>query len=276
MDYRYLKAFVEAARLQNFSKAAAELSIAPSAFTRQIQLFEHSVGQECFIRAGRSVRLTAFGHELSRQVADFEHHIQEAKGIVQDSPLRIGCLQSVFENVMAGFLARHASDLGKDILIEVGGPKYIREKLQSGFLDFSVNTLSLNSEGFTSIQLLTEDLVLVSIKKDWLEMPGDAPWIIYTPLEKAWRDLNKKYAGSLPTTIRTNSLNAAIELAALGVGITLLPEGANIRRREFKKSKLPKLAREPIFLSMLSYKKPPPTHKKFRQLLTDYVKTAAK
>jgi DNA-binding transcriptional LysR family regulator len=51
MDYRYLKAFLSVARHLSFSSAAKELCIATSAVSRQVQLFESSIGKELFIRS---------------------------------------------------------------------------------------------------------------------------------------------------------------------------------------------------------------------------------
>lgn len=72
MDYRYLKAFLVASRHENFTKAALELKIAPSALLRQIDLFEESLGQDCFERKNKKIKLNLFGRQVYERATEFE------------------------------------------------------------------------------------------------------------------------------------------------------------------------------------------------------------
>jgi len=59
-----LQAFEAAARLGNFSRAAAELHLTPGAVSRQVRQLEDWCGQTLFERVGNAMRLTAEGREL--------------------------------------------------------------------------------------------------------------------------------------------------------------------------------------------------------------------
>lgn len=59
-----LQAFEAAARLGNFSRAAAELHLTPGAISRQVRQLEDWCGQTLFERVGNAMRLTAEGREL--------------------------------------------------------------------------------------------------------------------------------------------------------------------------------------------------------------------
>lgn len=59
-----LQAFEAAARLGNFSRAAAELHLTPGAISRQLRQLEDRCGQTLFERVGNTMRLTADGREL--------------------------------------------------------------------------------------------------------------------------------------------------------------------------------------------------------------------
>lgn len=59
-----LQAFEAAARLGNFSRAAAELHLTPGAVSRQVRQLEDWSGQTLFQRVGNAMRLTAEGREL--------------------------------------------------------------------------------------------------------------------------------------------------------------------------------------------------------------------
>lgn len=58
---RAVKAFVAAARYQNFTRAAEALCVTQAAISRQIRELEEHLGAELFSRAGRTVELTAAG-----------------------------------------------------------------------------------------------------------------------------------------------------------------------------------------------------------------------
>jgi LysR family glycine cleavage system transcriptional activator len=56
-----VKAFEAAGRLENFSKAALELNVTPSAISRQIKNLEEYLGVGLFARIGNEVRVTSAG-----------------------------------------------------------------------------------------------------------------------------------------------------------------------------------------------------------------------
>jgi LysR family glycine cleavage system transcriptional activator len=56
-----IKAFEAAGRLENFSKAAAELNVTPGAVSRQIKNLEQHLGVDLFARVGNEVQITAAG-----------------------------------------------------------------------------------------------------------------------------------------------------------------------------------------------------------------------
>lgn len=59
-----LRAFEAAARLQSFSKAAAELNVTPAAISHQVHALEDDLGVKLFHRMNRAVELTASGRVL--------------------------------------------------------------------------------------------------------------------------------------------------------------------------------------------------------------------
>jgi LysR family nitrogen assimilation transcriptional regulator len=64
MDLRQFRYFIQAAKRQNFRRAAEDLRVAQSALTRQVQVLEHELGFLLFDRVKRGVRLTAAGQRL--------------------------------------------------------------------------------------------------------------------------------------------------------------------------------------------------------------------
>jgi LysR family glycine cleavage system transcriptional activator len=58
---RAIKSFVAAAKYQSFTRAAEALCVTQAAISRQIRELENHLGTELFIRAGRTVKLSADG-----------------------------------------------------------------------------------------------------------------------------------------------------------------------------------------------------------------------
>ena len=65
-----LRCFEAAARLENFSHAAAELHLTPGAVSRAVRLLEDELGVALFERRSRRVFLTDAGRLLATAVAD--------------------------------------------------------------------------------------------------------------------------------------------------------------------------------------------------------------
>lgn len=264
MDYRYLRAFMTAAGELNFAKAAAQLKIAPSALSRQIALFEASVGSACFLRGKRGVRLTTFGEALYRRTAAYEESLEAAMSEAHAAPLRIGCLQSVFESLVADLIiAAGKVDASLRLTVEVGGPRQLQERLAAGQLDCAFNTLPL--EAFDADRVMVEELVLVGRRRAEIQDPGRACWIIYAPLEYAWGRLFQQYEPN--GIVRLNSLNAAVELVARGGGLTIVPNGPGLARHGFEVGTLPRRMRETIFLVAPKAPVPLPRFRKFQDVL---------
>lgn len=58
---RAVRAFVAAAKYESFTRAAEALCVSQAAISRQIRELEESLGAQLFMRAGRTVELTAEG-----------------------------------------------------------------------------------------------------------------------------------------------------------------------------------------------------------------------
>lgn len=73
-----LTAFEAAGRLQSFTRAARQLNVTQAAVSRQIRLLEEHIGKKLFIRAHRSVELTAEGRNYLHTVATALSHVSAA------------------------------------------------------------------------------------------------------------------------------------------------------------------------------------------------------
>lgn len=245
MDFRYLRAFLDTAATESLSSAARKQNIAVSAISRQISLFEDSVGGPCFKKMGRGVQLTELGQAIFLRARSFEESTESAIKLVKHAPLRLGCLQSAFEGVLLEtILHMRKTNPDLSLTITVGSPKYLQELVMKGWVDCALNTLPV--EGFHNAPVAKEELVMVTKNAKLLRNLSDTCWIIYTPLEAVWASYLKYHKPR--SMIRLNSLNAVIDLAERGHSIAIVPEGPSIRRHTFHRQKLTHKTSEQILL----------------------------
>lgn len=85
MTLTNIRFFVEAARCENITQAAANLYVSQPALSKHIALMEQEVGVPLFFRANRSVRLTPAGQYLYEQLRDLpllcDHAFERARAI---------------------------------------------------------------------------------------------------------------------------------------------------------------------------------------------------
>jgi LysR family transcriptional regulator, glycine cleavage system transcriptional activator len=78
LPLRAISVFHAAARAGSISKAAAELSVTPSAVTQQIQLLEVQLGTSLMVKSGRHIALTEAGERYFTSIRDQIDRITEA------------------------------------------------------------------------------------------------------------------------------------------------------------------------------------------------------
>ncbi len=117
MINKYLNCFVCVAETKNFSKAAQQLFLTPSAVTLQIKSLEEYLGFGLFVRNNRSVRLTPAGEAFYKEVKQIlqltEHAIRSSREIagVRRTYLNIGVWGSdcytILPLICSAFLQKH-------------------------------------------------------------------------------------------------------------------------------------------------------------------------
>lgn len=237
MNFRYLEVFYHVANELSFSRAAKHLNISPSAITRQVQLFEHSVGQLLFIRDPRSVQLTAEGRDLFHRVKTFI----EGSRSVDEKKISFGCLQSILEGQIHQ-LFEQDKKFWTNVLSEVyiGTPKTLEEKLRQGTLDIIVTNKRTKSGPFKTFKWSEETYKIVSRQNisykyinNEIIQNKDQPiqkWIITPTLEKLTTKLKIKEENS----IKVNSFNASIQMVQNGHGASIIPTKIKLERGVFE------------------------------------------
>lgn len=249
MDYRYLAAFEAAARQLHFALAASELNIAPSALSRQIALLERSLGYSLFVRSHRQVVLTAEGEALARRVSAFAVSLNEVGVDVRSGPLRIGCLQSVFEGMVAAVIVEELGERRRQFAIEVGSPRHLMQRLAAGQLDVAITTLVSEDSELDSRPLCQEDILLISPTPFGLKDIDKRGLVLYSNMARHWNELVRRHGYSDVRCTSINSYNGALELVRRGAGIGLVPGDRSLLDQQFHTRVISPAARESIFVT---------------------------
>ncbi|MEI5103040.1 LysR substrate-binding domain-containing protein [Streptomyces sp. PmtG] len=171
MQFQQLLYFVAVAETRHFTRAAERVHVSQPSLSQQVRALEKELGAELFSRARGNIALTDAGEALlplaRRILADADTARIEVQELAQlrRGRVRLGATPSVctglLPQVLRDFHDRHP---GIQLLIEEGGSHDLVRHLARGALDLALVVLPLPSPSpaLTTVELLTEDLVVVS------------------------------------------------------------------------------------------------------------------
>lgn len=169
MEFRHLRSFVTAGRLEHFGRAAARLAIVQPALSRQIQELEEEIGTPLFERLPRGVRLTAAGRLF---LAEAEALLAQASGALERARdagagrigrLRIGYVDtSIYHPVLPGLLQRFRGQFpGVQLELVQQTSVAQADSLRNGAIDAGfVYHLPAHQPSLGTHRLLTEKILL--------------------------------------------------------------------------------------------------------------------
>jgi DNA-binding transcriptional LysR family regulator len=246
MDIRQLSYFVAVAEEQQFTRAAARVSVAQPAVSYQIRRLEAELGEPLFHRDPRTARLTVAGQELLPHARAAIAAVERGRDAV--ASLR-GLLHGILRvGIVRGPVDRRAFDALADFhrahpAVEIILTEHHNEELQQALArgDIDAAFIGITGEPLPSHVrarvVASEPLVLAVHPRHALARRAsatlrqlrDCPLItltrgsgLRTVLENACRD-----AGFTPRiTAEAGELGSLIKLAAEGLGVALLPRSA--------------------------------------------------
>jgi len=173
MDIKQLRYFVNVAELGSFSKAAAFLSVAQPALSRQIRNLEDELETRLLHRNGRGVDVTESGEQLldrANAVLDQMDRIRDdiSRFKVRPSGTVTLGLPPTITHVLVIPLIKQIRANYPEISLQVaeGFSGFVHEWLAGGRLDLAVLYNAPRTKHLLTEQLLVEELFLVG--------PGDA------------------------------------------------------------------------------------------------------
>jgi DNA-binding transcriptional LysR family regulator len=245
LDLRHLVALRAIADEGSFKGAARVLGYTPSAISQQIGSLERVVGVQVIAREhGRqALGLTEAGKILLRHMSAIEARLSAAKSEIDAfargiaGPLRVGAYESVGAHLLPELLGRFREDF-PDVRVEVDDAPNDLDLLRSverGVLDLAFTLLPLPRGPFQARVVLSDPWVLVAragsehagqaASARTLREIGQLPLVCnrmpraIDPVLSAFRAV-----GVEPNILLRSDYNDALqELAAVGLGIALMP-----------------------------------------------------
>lgn len=236
---RHLRAFLELARQQNFTRAAQACHLSQPAFSALISGLEEAIGLKLFDRSTRSVALTvegaAFEDSARRVVQDFDAALAGVRDHATRSRGRVAValLPSLAANwlpqVLSVFHARYPGielDMA-DVLSDV-----CLARVASGQADFALSAASANTPLLQASEFCSDDFYLVCPSGHPLAAlarvrPKDLanwPFIHLAPSTSVRQNLTSAiHPVQLQTIMEVEQLATVMGMVRAGLGISVVP-----------------------------------------------------
>jgi LysR family transcriptional regulator, carnitine catabolism transcriptional activator len=243
-DVRHIKAFLAAARIGNFTRAAQELHLSQSAFTVQIRQLEDSLGITLFDRGKRGTTLTAAGRDvlipLERILVDIESVVARTQKIssLRRGMVSIAVLPSVAVNFLPGIIRSFTDDHpGIDVQIHDVVAERLIEAVKKEMADFGIGSPMQTDRELVFTPLMADrlyafvpaDHALARQRSVTVRELAQLPLIVTgrdsSVRERFERALRRERL-TAKIAYETNYISTAVSLAKAGLGVAILPESA--------------------------------------------------
>ncbi|MBX4863638.1 LysR family transcriptional regulator [Rhizobium sophorae] len=241
MNPRQLKTFLAVIRHENLTRAAAEVNLAQSSLSDQIQALEEELGAELFLRSRQGVIATPAGAVLKAYAEEILALNEEAKAAISaaagnaEQSVTLGTLETIAAERLAPWLSlfrKKNPDVG--LKIKIGNSGGLLAQLQHGSIDVAFTfDRGQQDERFLTRRICSEPLVLIA-GRDFQARPparlaalSTAPFVatetgcVYRHLFDTAFAEAQIAAPSIVT--EADSIATIVRLVASGAGFGLVP-----------------------------------------------------
>jgi DNA-binding transcriptional LysR family regulator len=245
---RALECLVALVEHGSMSAAAAALYISQPAMSHQIAALERELEAPVVERLGRGVRVTAAGHaavksaRIALRAAENALEIGKLVGSGNAGRLRISCVETMTPWLLAPILRLWRSQR-PDVVLDLSeftSPDDMVEVLAAGNTDVTVGPRPARTEAHVEVIGRQELVVVAPLRHRFTELPAvpvqalaDETFLHYHPSNAMATCIDEFVADHhvvLHPVLRTRSPRTAAQLAAAGVGVTIVPASALIPR----------------------------------------------
>lgn len=169
MEMFQVRYVLAAARLLNFTRAAALCNVSQPAMTKAIRTLEAELGAPLFHREGKKILLSDFGRSLLPHLqlimneAEATRTLADNFRLLNDVPVRLGVMSTIGPVRLSRFLAKFQADHhGVEVAVTEADAEDLKSRLESAELDLAVlNAMDDHRETFTVHELYKERYVVI-------------------------------------------------------------------------------------------------------------------
>jgi LysR family glycine cleavage system transcriptional activator len=281
-----LRAFVEAAKYESFTKAASELGVTQGAVSKQINLLENYLGLNLFERKHQSLALTKLAKTYLASVNDALNSIEQATTRLAKKDNKKTLNISILPSLTPQWLIPMLNDFSPlyDINVEIGSGY--------GTIDFDKNSTDIairigkekDWKNFCVEKLIDEKLICACspnylTKKHSIKNAADLAsrnLLNNTSRPFMWKNYLKSLGLrklDIKHDVGFEHFFMLIEAAKDGAGIALLPQF--LIKKELENGSLV-IAFKPLFISGYGYYLIYPKQKAHSRKIEDFIKWAKK
>jgi DNA-binding transcriptional LysR family regulator len=173
MELRVLRYFVEAAREESMTGAAAKLHVTQPTLSKQIKELEQELGQKLFVRGNYHIHLTPEGEILYKRALDILDMVDLTASefaSMKDftgGDLYLGCAESDGISLLArAAKALRAKNENLHFHLFSGNAETVCERLDKGLLDFAVVVQNIDLSKYVYFDLPVKDTWGLIMRKD--------------------------------------------------------------------------------------------------------------
>src|SRR5690349_12774345 len=245
MTLQQLEYFLAAVEHGSFSAAAESRHMAQPSLSEQIRKLELELGVALFQRVGRGIKLTEAGRALRPHAERVLAEVEGARGAVLEvRDLRGGTAAFgtfggaryyLTADFVADFRRRHP---GVGVRLLGQNSAEVVELIHSGDLEAGAVALPIDDRGLEIRPVLHDELVYVSANRARLRGPmtieklaqvplilPQASWGALDPTRRQLTDLAQRAGVPFQPQIDVEDPESTIELAAMGLGDTIIGRG---------------------------------------------------
>jgi DNA-binding transcriptional LysR family regulator len=158
-----------AARLLNFTRAAALCNVSQPAMTKAIRTLEAELGAPLFHREGKKILLSEFGQTILPHLQMILNETEATRTLadnfrlLRNVPVRLGVMSTIGPVRLSRFLAKFQTDYrGVEVAVTEASAESLKSQLESAELDLAVlNAMDDHRDSFTVHELYRERYVVI-------------------------------------------------------------------------------------------------------------------
>ena len=161
MEMFQVRYVLAAAKLLNFTKAAAQCNVSQPALTKAVKSLEAELGAPVFHREGKKILLSDFGRSLLPHLQHILHETEATRSLadnfrlLNNVPIRLGVMSTIGPVRLSRFLAKFQTEHpGVEVAVSECAAQDLKTRLENADLDLAV----LNAMGDARCNFTVHDL----------------------------------------------------------------------------------------------------------------------